>query len=105
MSRHYTFNGHRAFVYGYDRQLQYYFFQVMHGDEVVHSDDFGGCTAGELMEACEAFGVTLPKEHAAALALDIPIDENPRGGAKIDAKKFDATMAEGEIADIEGGQQ
>lgn len=101
MSRHYVFNGERAFVYGYDRPLRHYFFQVMLGNEIVHSDDCGGCTAAEVQEAAEAFGVTLPQEHVAALLLDLPISDQKWDGAAIDAAKFDAVMAEAEVNSME----
>ena len=66
--------GGGSFVYGFDRPLQYYFFQVYDKDrEIIDSDELGGCTAQDLLSKVEEYHAQLPEEHMAALHLDLPI--------------------------------
>ena len=109
MSRHYVFNGERAFVYGYDRPLRHYFFQVMLGNEVLEDDGFGGCTGQELIDAANRWGVLIPGEHAAAACLDVPITDDSNGGGSINIEVFDGLavtlQAEAEVNMLEEDPQ
>ena len=100
MSRHSITSDSRQFIYGFDRPLSTYFFQVSDSalDEVELLD--GECTGGELLETASHWGVQLPDVHAERAALDLPIPEDATEGGSIHAAVFDR-VAKNAIADRE----
>ena len=76
--------------YGYDRPLQYYFFQVYDkSGEIVASDEMGGCAASDVLDAAEQYGAELPENHQAALFLDVPFPDPDNTGYPGSTATFD----------------
>jgi hypothetical protein len=80
--------------YGYDRPLQYYFFQIWRGDQLLDSDDFAGCTARTLLHKLIPF--RLPLAHVEDLTLDLPLTEDFHATSQ--ALDFDRFWSEAEAS-------
>ena len=68
----------QSFVYGYDRPMQTYFWQLYDYEGNVLEDE-GGITpisGGDLLTAIHKYGLedTIDKDHITAMVMDLPIE-------------------------------
>lgn len=81
MSRHTITHSRGNIAYGFDRPLSEYFAQAWADGDMIANVTAG---AADVIEFLDAWGVTLPENHQAALMLDMPIGDEPEAGGAVD---------------------